>query len=291
MSMTANESKASASKPLAILIFEDAGIGYGGAEDGFSARLASALGEYFRVAPPISKGGELWPMLFSGIPAVIVVSQTIRDMDAIGLIRGVRSSKFRFDIRFFLCCSEINSSVKSICLLNGIDGCFSVSDDPAAAAESIYEKYVELAESSAQRRLDSIRMLIEDGMFFKDQSDAMKLGEAVREELLFPLGFDPAHKGSEYIELMICLRALGCETNMSLLYDIVSECRGVSPASVEKAMRYAIERAWCGASPYLQYKLFGNTVDAERGKPTNAELVETLARHAVERMSEQSKTK
>ena len=54
--------------------------------------------------------------------------------------------------------------------------------------------------------------------------------------------------------------------------------------SVERAIRHAIERAWLRGDLEAQYRLFGNTIDEAKGKPTNAEflsrVVETLRMEA-----------
>ena len=274
-----------AQKPLALLAFE------GGAQDAdgdavkrrFMNGLAEALKPRFRLAVA-TELSELWAQLFEEMPAVMVVSSTLREMDSIGLIRSLRASRYRFDIRFFLCCKTVDGSAKSICRLNDIDGCFCWRDDPAEAAEIICRRVSELEETGASRRLEAIRAMLGDDSFFNDRRGLRLLGEGIFKELLLPLGFNSAHRGTGYLELMIALRVLGSEESMRSLYVACSECFGVLPSAVERAARYSIECAWNGSSPYMQYKLFGNSVDAERGKPTNAELVDTLARHALDRL-------
>ena len=55
-------------------------------------------------------------------------------------------------------------------------------------------------------------------------------------------------------------------------------------AVVERAIRHAIETAWLKGDLETQYRLFGNTIDESKGKPTNAEflsrVVETLRMEA-----------
>ncbi|MBR3298420.1 MAG: sporulation initiation factor Spo0A C-terminal domain-containing protein [Clostridia bacterium] len=277
-----------AQKPPVIAVFEEReqfsenSLFHG--RDAFVGALIEALKPHFRIAPVITSGCDLFPRLFEEIPAVIIVSSTLRDLDAIGLIRSLKSSRHRFDIRFFLCCKTVDNSSKNICRLNDIDGCLSWRDDPVEAAERIWERVSELEETSASRRLEAIRAMLGDDSFFNESGELRLLGTGIFNELLLPLGFKKEHRGTEYLELMIALRVLGTEGSMRMLYACCSECFGVLPSAVERAARYAIECAWNGSSPYMQYKLFGNSVDAERGKPTNAEFVETLARHALDRL-------
>lgn len=265
-------------KPLAMLIFE--------LDEGrtFPDALLKELERYFRVEQFVRSCGELWPLLFNEVPSVIIVSQTLREVDALALIRGLKSSRHAFDIRYFLCSPKATSSVKRICELNGIDGCFSDEDDPAAVAKAVYESYKELEESAADRRLQTVREMYGDDMFLTDSREIWELGSVVSEALFRPLGFNTQLSGTKYLEFIICLRVFGVPKNMNLLYRLCAECFAVKVSSVERAVRYSIERAWTGSSPYMQYKLFGNSVDPERGKPTNSEFVETIVQHTIERL-------
>lgn len=61
------------------------------------------------------------------------------------------------------------------------------------------------------------------------------------------------------------------------LYPAVAEELGSTPCRVERNMRHAIEVAWTrGDLPYTD-EVFGYSVDAERGKPTNAAFIATVA--------------
>ena len=51
----------------------------------------------------------------------------------------------------------------------------------------------------------------------------------------------------------------------------------VSPSAVEKRIRGAVESAWLRGSLTAQTRLLGLSVSAERGKPTNSELLYRLA--------------
>lgn len=61
------------------------------------------------------------------------------------------------------------------------------------------------------------------------------------------------------------------------LYPSLAREQGCSAAAVERNIRTAIERTWLAGSLTAIQRLFGYTVDAERGKPTNAECLYRLA--------------
>ena len=66
------------------------------------------------------------------------------------------------------------------------------------------------------------------------------------------------------------------------LYPLLAEETGVTPAAVERRIRCAIESAWLQGSLTAQAQLMGLSVSAERGKPTNSELLCRLAERICE---------
>jgi len=97
---------------------------------------------------------------------------------------------------------------------------------------------------------------------------------------LWSLGFSAKLPGTLYLAEATMLMALDAKLMRSLtgeLYPMVAERFRVSPLNVEHAMRRAIESAWSGSAMERQHALFGNTIDARRGKPTAGEMIGRLA--------------
>jgi two-component system response regulator (stage 0 sporulation protein A) len=96
------------------------------------------------------------------------------------------------------------------------------------------------------------------------------------------LGVDEKLKGFQYVThgaaALCCAPQLG-ESMKQGLYPYLAHQFGVTPASVEKAVRTAIESTWLKGSLEEIQALFGLTVDPERGKPTNGECLTLLAEH------------
>ena len=61
------------------------------------------------------------------------------------------------------------------------------------------------------------------------------------------------------------------------LYPDIARQTGLTPAQVERAMRHAIEVAWRTGEIEQQHRIFGDTIDARRGKPTCGEMIAQLA--------------
>lgn len=62
-----------------------------------------------------------------------------------------------------------------------------------------------------------------------------------------------------------------------IMYPVLANKFGSTPARVERAMRHAIESGWLLGDKELQDKLFRYTVNASKGKPTNSAFVATIA--------------
>ncbi len=61
------------------------------------------------------------------------------------------------------------------------------------------------------------------------------------------------------------------------LYPETARLAGVTPAQAERAIRYVIDAAWRAGDIDQQQKIFGDTIDARRGRPTCGEMIAQLA--------------
>ena len=91
----------------------------------------------------------------------------------------------------------------------------------------------------------------------------------------------PAHiKGYQYIREAIILSI--SNDNMinnvtKLLYPTLAKKFGTTPSRVERAIRHAIEVAWNRGQIEMHEKIFGYTVNSNKGKPTNSEFIAMIA--------------
>ena len=61
------------------------------------------------------------------------------------------------------------------------------------------------------------------------------------------------------------------------LYPDIAKKHNTTPSRVERAIRHAIEVSWSRGNLDTMDRIFGNIVDAQKGKPTNSEFIAQIA--------------
>ncbi len=93
----------------------------------------------------------------------------------------------------------------------------------------------------------------------------------------------PAHiKGYQFIRSAILMAIDNIEVINHItkqLYPDLAKMYKTTPSRIERAIRHAIEVAWNRGHVDTMEKLFGYTISAEKGKPTNSEFIAMLADH------------
>lgn len=91
----------------------------------------------------------------------------------------------------------------------------------------------------------------------------------------------PAHiKGYQYLREAIIMVVNDIEVINQItksLYPQIAQKFGTTPSRVERAIRHAIEVAWGRGEVDLMENIFGYTVSAAKGKPTNSEFIAMIA--------------
>jgi len=93
------------------------------------------------------------------------------------------------------------------------------------------------------------------------------------------IGFPSNVKGFQYVRHAIYLM-MENERPKSMMHEIypaVAEKFGTTPSCVERNIRHGIENAWIHGSVSYIDEVFGFTVDADKGKPTNTAFIMTVA--------------
>ncbi len=109
---------------------------------------------------------------------------------------------------------------------------------------------------------------------------ALPEGKAARLEALMDALGVPRHRGRVCLALAVALAWHDAGRVASLkdgIYPEVARRTGLTTAQVERALRHAIDAAWGNGAIEHQHRIFGDTIDARRGKPTCGEMIAQLA--------------
>src|SRR5699024_9712179 len=91
----------------------------------------------------------------------------------------------------------------------------------------------------------------------------------------------PAHiKGYQYLReaIMMVVQDIDIINQITKqLYPEIAEKYRTTPSRVERAIRHAIEVAWARGKNDAVESIFGYTVSAAKGKPTNSEFIAMIA--------------
>ena len=107
----------------------------------------------------------------------------------------------------------------------------------------------------------------------KNESDNL---EALVTNIIHEIGV-PAHiKGYQYLReaIMMVVNDIDIINQITKqLYPDIAKKYKTTPSRVERAIRHAIEVAWGRGQTETVESIFGYTVSAAKGKPTNSEFI------------------
>ncbi len=136
---------------------------------------------------------------------------------------------------------------------------------PAATSQNSFPSreikvpYIEISESS------------------KKDEDSL---EALVTNVIHELGV-PAHiKGYQYLReaIMMVINDIDIINQITKqLYPDIAKKFKTTPSRVERAIRHAIEVAWARGEQQAVERIFGYTISAAKGKPTNSEFIAMIA--------------
>lgn len=113
---------------------------------------------------------------------------------------------------------------------------------------------------------------------------------ALIEGLFMELGMPKGLKGRAYLSFLLDLTVPSSALLDALttrLYPAAAKKFSTSPAAVERCIRHAIESTWSRGDMASLEKLFGLSIDPDRGKPTNREFLAMAAQHLRQRAAAQ----
>ena len=96
--------------------------------------------------------------------------------------------------------------------------------------------------------------------------------------LLNKVGMPVEIKGYNYwVKAILIYKSTNGIVQMQLIYQQVAENYGITPASVERAMRFAIECTCEKCDKEMFYTIFGKNISAKTGLPKNNQSIAVIS--------------
>lgn len=248
----------------------------------FTHELSEALRSHINILPTITDPSDFFPSLLRKMPNIILIENNFGNINTADYAKTLHSSKLCKNMLIYAIARRKNLSLEAQCSPEGMYGVIYSSTPIAETVNRIvsdYKNHLKLIEK--QNRIDEWNTSeYGTNLVLLDSAVEGKIfaGSLVY-DMLGPLGLSPCHRGTQYAAVMIALSIIGCSESIKELYDLTAYFEHTTADAVEKDLRYAIEYAWTHGNAYMQYALFINTIDAEKGKPTNAEFISTIVQH------------
>ena len=241
-----------------------------------SEQLAIELSQELEVVATVHDGIRALEAIQELCPDIAVIDIMLPMIDGLGVIEKCRENMSDDKIPSFIITTFIGTQKLIECINHmNIDYCIMKPFQPGILLHRIEQitrlKYMNFQIQCHQRNEKSI------------QNQMMSSQYDIRQDvtkIIRDLGI-PAHiKGYQYIREGIIMAVE--DVNMmnyitKLLYPSIAKKYKTTSSSVERAIRHAIEVAWNRGKVELLEEMFGYTISAGKGKPTNSEFIALIA--------------
>lgn len=257
------------------LIVEHRGV-YFGKQTDYAAELKKELGRICGLTfHNVFSGNELIEECYTYEPMLILAEL---DTKTIGELLSIyKINKYRQSVSIGLVYQE-NDSMRRYSDENVVTDITQKTNDPHADALAVARIYKFNMKYGVNIKTVTKHMPIVTDLVWNDPSlDEKEQRKAISDKLV-KLGIRRGLSGHKYlIAALVIQSAVHTSPDMGRIYNNVAEYYDVTPKSVEKAIRYAIEKAWTEGDIDYQHFIFGMSIDEDKGKPTNAEFIARLA--------------
>ena len=223
-------------------------------------------------------GKEAVNMMKNTMPDIALLDVIMPHLDGLGVLEGI---------------SDENTLKKPICIMLSAVG----QDEITKRAISLGAKYYVVKPFDIELLIKRIRQL----KLNKPQSNTIMNRDITRPQYIeIPVNSEknednlealvtnvihevgvPAHiKGYQYLREAIIMVVNDIEVINQItksLYPQIAKRFKTTPSRVERAIRHAIEVAWGRGQQEAVESIFGYTISASKGKPTNSEFIAMIA--------------
>jgi two-component system response regulator (stage 0 sporulation protein A) len=203
-------------------------------------------------------------------PDVVFIDEVMPGKDIIDIVDEIEKQKNMKYIKFILCASKNHKEYLSFIYYQIADRiALSLLDIPYEA-KKVRDAIDNAVKSRKNNNYEKLTEEVEDNTVL----------EAVVTDIIHEIGV-PAHiKGYQYLRSAILMAVTDMDILNSItkqLYPSIAEEYNTTSSRVERAIRHAIEVAWGRGKMDTINELFGYTINAGKGKPTNSEFIALIA--------------
>lgn len=215
-------------------------------------------------------GEELYHAIVREQPDVVVMDALLQSTDGIEMMRRMKENHPEIATKYIVLTTIGTESVIETALMMGASYYMLKPFD-----NQILKKRIMQISGDTYSLTNGVPELGEDRVDFEEYNLENEVTDIIRE-----IGI-PAHiKGYQYIREAICMTVE--DPNMmnyitKLLYPTIAKKYKTTSSSVERAIRHSIEVAWSRGKMEVIQELFGYTIHAGKGKPTNSEFIALIA--------------
>lgn len=244
----------------------------------FANLISKFLGtqEDMEVVGVANDGKEAVDLILSKEPDVALLDVIMPHLDGLGVLEKINNANMKKMPSFIMLSAVGQDTITQKAIMLGAEYYIVKPFELETLAKRIREIHKGI---TIPQGVNSVREVRAPYISISNAKSPQNL-EAQITNVIHEVGV-PAHiKGYQYLREAITLAVNDIEIINSvtkMLYPTLARKFKTTPSRVERAIRHAIEVAWSRGQMDVNNSMFGNTVSASKGKPTNSEFIAMIA--------------
>lgn len=223
-------------------------------------------------------GKEAYEMIVNTKPNVVLLDVIMPHLDGLGVLEKVLNAKLEEPPIFIMLSAVGQDKITQKAISLGAQYYVVKPFDIELLTQRIREvKFYQPSIKNGFVNREIKQSYIEIDPSAKKDSDNL---EALVTNIIHEVGV-PAHiKGYQYLREAIIMVVNDIDVINQItkqLYPDIAKKYQTTPSRVERAIRHAIEVAWGRGQQATVESIFGYTISAAKGKPTNSEFIAMIA--------------
>ncbi len=216
----------------------------------------------FQVVASVHDGIKTVEQVQQLLPDLLILDIIMPHLDGLGVLEKLHECRLE--------------KMPRVIILSGMG-----QDAIASMALSLGADYYMLKPFDMNALVKRAKVLMDDRLGGMMRTNYQRRDQLVV-SLLGQINMAPNINGYQYLREAVNLVSVDMSLLRSItnrLYPMLAEHFESTPTRVERSIRHAIETTFNKGSMDVLYRFFGNTMDPQKGKPTNSEFIAMLAEY------------